>query len=319
MRPMTLPDGEGFHTDVNELSALAVCTSAGREHLIGVGDEAADLFVLEPRDCSIVMQARLATSYTAPEHGSNFEGVAADNFGRVVIVTESPAGLVMLAKESFHESRVVSHWRVLFDEASVRAIAGVKPEDPLHPEGVLLLRDGHVLVVHEKDPPGLLEFGPPGDLPLGIHPGSYLPANEAFTARPPKLEARAWWPTPVPPDDPPPDPPAHAPDPMDDRVLKDVSDLAVWKGRLHLLSDQSTCIARLASEDVEPGTTIEFDAVWNLPAGLKKPEGLAFTADGHVYVGLDIKLAEQPNALNLFRFPPLVNQGGDGANTVQRA
>jgi len=171
-----------------------------------------------------------------------------------------------------------------FDEDSMRERADIEENKFLQPEGLVLLRDGHILVAHEKKPRGLFELGPPGDDVLGVRPSSYLPTVEAFTP-PPRLEALAWWPV-----------PDH---------LDDISDIAEWDGQLYLLSDQSARIARLASNDPSPGDDLEFDAIWKLPAHMENAEGLVFADDGSFYVGLDIDLVKAPSQKNLALFSGL--------------
>jgi hypothetical protein len=47
-------------------------------------------------------------------------------------------------------------------------------------EGMILMKRGHVLILKEKDPSLLVEFGPAGDLPMGYSPSSFLRKGEAF-------------------------------------------------------------------------------------------------------------------------------------------
>jgi uncharacterized protein YjiK len=289
MRVSALRAGERTRLDVGELSGLATrgSTAAGDGELLAISDERTDLFRIPLGPDGPTGRARAwDTGYAAPSgSGSNFEGVAADGRGAIVVVTESPPGLVLVDMDALAGERFMAHLRVLFDERSMRHLAGIDRDDPLQPEGLIVVRDGHVLVAHEKQPRGLFELGPPGRSALGLHPSSYLPDGDAF-ARPLRLEALAWW-------------------PVDDDRLDDISDVAAWDHRLFLLSDQSGCLARLGADDLPPGADAELDAVWTLPEELEKAEGLTFAGDGQVYVGLDVDLEEDPRAKNLVRFPAL--------------
>jgi len=96
----TLQAGEEFRVQVNELSGLAgrgQTVPEGRE-LLAVGDESTDLFTMtRGPDGSAPSTVPWATAYAAPpDSGSNFEGVAADGHGHIVVLTEFPAGLVLL-------------------------------------------------------------------------------------------------------------------------------------------------------------------------------------------------------------------------------
>jgi uncharacterized protein YjiK len=283
-----LKPGKEFRAQVNELSGLAGRgqTVPNGKDLLAVGDESTDLFAMtRGSQGSGLSTVAWATAYAAPpDSGSNFEGVAADGHGHVVVLTEFPAGLVLLDMASLANERFMAYTRVRFDEGSMRERADIEESRFLQPEGVVLLREGHIFVAHEKKPRGLFELGPPGDDALGASPRSYLPKAVAFML-PPQLEALAWW-------------------PVTDH-LDDVSDLAEWNDQLYFLSDQSGRIARLAAKDLAPGDDIEFDAIWKLPAHMDNAEGLIFTDDGSLYVGLDVDLVKRPDQTNVVMFPGL--------------
>lgn len=58
-------------------------------------------------------------------------------------------------------------------------------------ESMVVTECGHLLVVKEKDPPAILEFGPPGDAPVGWRRGSRptppAPGDAAYTV------LATWW------------------------------------------------------------------------------------------------------------------------------
>ena len=79
------------------------------------------------------------------------------------------------------------------------------------------------------------------------------------------------------------------PDKILAKTCADFSDLEIGPdGRLYLLSDKSSTIARL--DDLPPGggAAALLDA-WRLSDLDGKPEGLAFTAQGRAVVGLDTR------------------------------
>ena len=142
-------------------------------------------------------------------------------------------------------------------------------------EGVLLLRDGHLLVAKEKKPAGLVEFGPRGSEPHGISGETILGHDEGWT--PPAdehgLVALAWWPW----------------DGDDTDDLTDLSDLAPDRdGGVWVLSDQSRCLAQLVLPLV-PGGRIAVTGTQRLPKKVGKAEGLAFLGDGLIAVADDRK------------------------------
>jgi hypothetical protein len=73
------------------------------------------------------------------------------------------------------------------------------------------------------------------------------------------------------------------------KTCADFSDLEIGPdGCLYLLSDKSSTIARLDDLPAGGGTAALLDA-WRLGDLDGKPEGLAFTAQGHAIVGLDTR------------------------------
>jgi hypothetical protein len=118
---------------------------------------------------------------------------------------------------------------------------------------------------------------------LGIHPDSFLPTGTAFSP-PVQLVALAWWPV--------------------GDYLDDVSDMAVWDDRVHLLSDQSSRIASL-ERNVNVGDELEPERCWSLPDGVTNAEGLIFSDDGCAHVGLDVDLRAKRSRGNLLRFARL--------------
>jgi hypothetical protein len=88
------------------------------------------------------------------------------------------------------------------------------------------------------------------------------------------------------------------------KTCADFSDLAVGPdGRLYLLSDKSSTIARLDDLPAGGGAAALLDA-WLLGELDGKPEGLAFTAQGQAIVGLDTRQARR----NLVLLEPAVAQ-----------
>ena len=86
------------------------------------------------------------------------------------------------------------------------------------------------------------------------------------------------------------------------KTCADLSDLEIGlDGYLYLLSDKSSAIARLDDLPAGGGTAALLDA-WRLGNLEGKPQGLAFTAQGHAIVGLDTRKARR----NLVLLEPAV-------------
>jgi len=99
------------------------------------------------------------------------------------------------------------------------------------------------------------------------------------------------------------------PDKILAKTCADFSDLEIGPdGRLYLLSDKSSTIARLADLPAGGGTAALLDA-WRLGDLDGKPEGLAFTAQGRAIVGLDTR---KPRRNLLLLEPPVAELSGGG-------
>jgi hypothetical protein len=99
-------------------------------------------------------------------------------------------------------------------------------------EGVVLLPGGHLLVAKEKKPAAFIEFGPPGSRSRGLPRGGALADGERWAIKKGhhRFVALATW----------------FPDKSLATTCADFSDLEIGPdGRLYLLSDQSSTIARL--------------------------------------------------------------------------
>ena len=98
---------------------------------------------------------------------SQFEGVAADGAGRVFILEESPGHVYVFdAALTKVEARITL--RVRPDDPAFATLAEAWAAHPnSRGEGIVLLDRGHLLILKEKDPRRLIEFGPDGDQPVG--------------------------------------------------------------------------------------------------------------------------------------------------------
>ena len=262
---------------LRELSGLAL---AGQDHLLAVGDS-------DPVVFTAALQWPLRwrgvdlSGLGLPDGGTQFEAVQAVGADAALVLQEQPA-------------------RVLFLDLAAPALLAtlvleIPPEHPLHEEwlgdrssrgeSILLAAGGHLLVIKEKNPAAVLEFGPPGDPPLGWRRGELptppAPADAALTVL-------ATWRLGA----------------STAERLPDISDATVGPdGCLYLLSDQGSAIARLPDALDPGGGTIDAGAIWRIAGRPEKPEGLVILPDGTPLVGLDTK-SPRSNLLRLEQLSP---------------
>ena len=216
-----------------------------------------------------------------PEGGIQFEAVVPTGPLTVLILQEQPArvlhldlaaqsliGTLLLDLPEGHRLREA--W--LGDRSS-------------RGESLLLADRGHLIVVKEKDPAAILEFGPAGDEPVGwLRGGTTVapaPGDAALTV------LATWW--------------------LGDDLaehLPDISDATVGPdGCLYLLSDQGSSIARLPDSLGAAGGTVEAAVeVWRIGGRPDNAEGLVILRDGTPLVALDTK-SPCRNLLRLERLP----------------
>jgi hypothetical protein len=204
--------------------------------------------------------------------GSQFEAIATDADGHVLILSEYPAVVHVVAPRERHLMATV--------ELTVRDRDGLhvphRSDAASLGEALLPLRDGHLLVCKEKDPALLVEFGPIGGVALGIDRDRLLRPDEPWVipdGPTPRLEALVRWPL----------------APGFERRFRDISDVAAADGRIYLLSDQSSRIARLPARLPAPGEQVAAEAVWTLKGKPDKAEGLDLLPDGRAIVAIDEK------------------------------
>jgi hypothetical protein len=277
-----VPDSPDISLDLAELSALTLRPGEGGAELVAVSDDAFDLLLVAAGADGSLGDARRADLEPAlPDEvvdggGSEFEGVACDGAGRVVLLQEESARILVL-------SPGLSALERMIDLEVDRDAPGIGKGWRKHPnargEGMLLLRGGHVVVAKQKDPVALIEFGPRGDAPLGLGRDALLPPGEdlALPGGAEPYAALDWWEL----------------DEAGTDAFESINDLAVGAdGRVLLLSASSGRIARLEGA-VRPGAgSAAVAEAGDLPIpddADGRPEALAVLPDGRLAVGLDAR------------------------------
>lgn len=212
-----------------------------------------------------------------------WEAVSGDGAGNVFVLAEASDRVTVLdptlkkVKHTFEitipgEHPLASAWK---RDANSRG------------EGILLLSNGHMLVVKEKDPVAILELAPAGAVAEGYSAGLALgdgtfplPSGASTTL----LPVHHWL--------------------LKDSQVKlasDVSELAVdVDGRLLLLSDQGRSVIRVERGLRPDEDKADLKGVFRLPGAVEKPEGFV-VADGMPFVAIDVKGAGE----SLFRMDRL--------------
>lgn len=187
-----------------EVSGLALGEGAdGEPRLLAIGDRAARVAWASIADG--LDDLRWHVTDLAPAAGSWFggsdpqlEAIAADGHGHVLLVREHPNRAELLDLEA---RRPLARVQLEMPDTPDLGPLAASWRDPdgSHAEGVVLLRGGRLLVVKEKDPAALVEFGPVGEAPWGFGPERWLAPGESWDVAHESVTLAAlavWYPEP---------------------------------------------------------------------------------------------------------------------------
>lgn len=233
----SLGDDDRTAIPLREVSALALRSYGGHDELLALSDRSfavasarltadVDDLDFEVHD----LKAPIDAAGLARGEASQWEAMASDGEGRVLVLEENPGRILVFSPELDTLERVVEFDATGSEGADSDAWA---EEENSRGEGLVLSRDGHVLLLKEKRPRLILELGPAGDAPLGLAPlapGARFELPAAGT----KLVALARYELPA----------------DSESALPDLSELTLGRdGRLYVLSDEGRSIARIESLD----------------------------------------------------------------------
>jgi hypothetical protein len=179
---------------LSEVSALARRDlRSGLRELVAVSDEDFDAVSVEVDDDHNLGQPvthplapLLPDELVSESEGSEFEGLACDGEGRLFVLQEGPAR-VLVFSPAWDRLEGVINLRV---EPEERGLGRSWHDEELrNARGeALLLRNGHLLVVKQREPVCFIEFGPASGSAGGLSPDTY-PAKCATSP------ARTSWTT----------------------------------------------------------------------------------------------------------------------------
>ena len=214
-----------------------------------------------------------------PDGGIQFEALVSAGGDSVLVLQEQPARVLHL---DLAAQALLAELHLEVPEGHQLREAWLGDRSS-RGEALLLAGRGHLIVVKEKDPAAILEFGPAGDAAVGWRRGG--PVSPPATGDATLTVLATWW--------------------LGEELsewLPDVSDATIGPdGRLYLVSDQGGAIARLPDSLDPAGGTIEATALWRIAGHPQNAEGLAILNDGTALVGLDTKSPKK----NLLRLEPL--------------
>ena len=247
---------------IPELSGLALRKTSSGVELLGVGDRDGTLIVGSPTGSSM---KKLETNASGTPQ---WESIASDASGRIFVLGEQSGTVTVYEKDA----AAIKHTFTI-------DLPGAWRSGNAGGEGFLLLKNGHMLIVKEKDPVQIVEVGPKGDAPKGYQKGFGIRPSDTFklpTGTTSKRVILKTW----------------SLGDSTSQVAKDVSDIAVSPtGDLYLLTDQGRAILQMQETVTAEESKIKAIKVWELPRDVAKPEGLVFLDDGRPIVCSDVTSA----------------------------
>jgi hypothetical protein len=289
-----LATASSWELPLAEVSALALrpIGPAGATELVAVEDEryAVATAAIARSGVAPGRTAEIDAGQPAGGADSEFEGVASDASGRLFVLQEGAARILVL-DAALHSVEQTVALRVSRDQRDFGRDWNDPDDANSRGEGLLLLRGGRVLVAKQREPVCLIEFGPRGEAARGFAPGTALGIDEAFQIgadEEVELEVLASW-------------------GVDHSDVESINDLAVNDdGQLHVISSKSRSVARL-EVSLEPGGGEAQLTAYALPEDLfqtddDKAEGLVFTPELGWLVGLDLNRTA-PNVFQIAGLP----------------
>ncbi|MDD5579890.1 MAG: SdiA-regulated domain-containing protein [Methylobacter sp.] len=215
---------------------------------------------------------------------SQWEAIALDGLGNVCLLAEVTAQVRCLDKDL---SKQVASFQL--DPTTLHNLNKSWQAEPnSRGEGMILLRQGHVLLLKEKKPSLLVEFGPENEGAIGYSSETFLKPGKAFTfpAKGRLVALKVW----------------EFAESLS-KLAKDGSDITLGPdGRVYLLSDESALLIRLEGKLKPEEVKVRESAYWKLPKEIVKPEGLAIDQELRPWVVVDQKRENRPS---LFRLSPI--------------
>ena len=269
---------------IAEVSGLGRRRVAGKTSYLAVSDSSPILVTFEVGSRGGVSTVEKHDLSALVGSGApQWEAVAGDGAGNVFLLAEASDRITVIDSAL----QTVKHTMEIAIPNS-HPLSKAWSRDPnSRGEGMVLLSNGHVLVVKEKDPVAILELAPVGTAAEGYSADLAL-GDRAFTL------PRGSTSTLV---------PVHHWLLKDSqtKLASDVSELAVdVDGRLLLLSDQDRSVLRVERGLRPDEDKADLKSVFRLPGAVDKPEGLVL-ADGMPLVAIDAKSPGE----TLFRMQPL--------------
>lgn len=217
-------------------------------------------------------------SSLANELNSDWEAIQVDGQGNSYILQEHSGLILIVDTLNEYAGEIRLDYRPLYK--SYEAKTNLKASRRSLGEGLVLLKEGHILLAYQNDPPLIVEYGPQKNKPLGIQKSSFLSRVQPFV--PPKkdedqkrfeFEPLKYW-----------------------EVAGigecDLNEIVYDTRTDELLALSKKCSKVMALKTIRDGVSgekLQIAKSWSLPSRIRFAEGLAVLPDGKWLIAGDYK------------------------------
>lgn len=293
---------------MKELSGLTLLNPKDDPHFVAIGDKKAELIfftrsnnenkIIKRRNFGDLLLDRfsLCSEFVGDLcHRqmqmlvSDWEGITADP-QYLYLLQEHSTAIIVLSRTDEDFIKIINLDFSPFQKHGAK-VPGIFNRNSKLSEGLLLLKNGHIIAAKEGDPMVIVEFAPQQSdtPPLGLNNASLLNAGDDFQLpfkndiSRVKFKAIASW-------------------TFRGSSKCDVSDLATSpdKQSFYFISQKCRTISEIAPL-TEQDSQVKIVNTWSIPRKVHNPEGLFVTANGDFVIVSDRKSTKKNNFFRLSR------------------
>jgi hypothetical protein len=220
---------------------------------------------------------------------SDWEAIQVDSKQRRFILHENSGVVMVLDESNRHLTDIRLDYRPIYQ--SYEARTNLKAKRKALGEGLVLMKNGHILLAYQFDPAQIIEFGPAGAKANGLGKGGFLSRVEAFQLDDKKqkqiFEPLRFW----------------SLQGLDGCDLNELT-YDTRNDRVLVISKRCNSVYSIVDsggKQKEGMVTVEYK--WKLPKKIKAIEGLAVLPNGQWLIASDLP---ERGAENVFLLSPLI-------------
>jgi uncharacterized protein YjiK len=282
---------ESYTLPAVEVSGMAWRTNpeTKRRELVVVGDRDHKIYLVDWENRKKGLATReihlksAEPKIDADSSQSEWESVFSDETGRVFIVQENPAMILIVSADLTKVEGQIAL------RPSPKGAESQPAKGNSGGEGLVPLKNGHFLVLKEKNPLQVIEFAPAGEEAAGYLAELSIERKGTFPI--PKVSPTEFFPAFT-----------WQLSSEHEELFEDSSGLNPDpNGTLYLLGDQKNLIGRIGPKLKKDKALIKIDHLWSLPSSIRQPEGMVIDENDQPIVAVDRKNTKRPNLFLLSR------------------